>query len=95
MHTMPDGRKLSVTEIRSKIRGTPALTFVWYTGPKETLGSYFWFRSHWSASKQWYSYQAVTEIYDGNEAASRKFLLDLLSRLKRPDDESPAREESR
>lgn len=84
-HTMPDGREISVTEIRSKIRGTPALTFVWYTGSEETLGSYYWFRSRWSASEQWYSYQAVTEIYDGNENAARKFLLDLLSKLNRRD----------
>ena len=82
-HTMPDGQEISVTEIRSKIRGTPVLTFVWYTGPEETLGSYYLFRSHWSSSEQWYSYQAVTEIYDGNEEAARKFLLDLLSRLNR------------
>jgi hypothetical protein len=82
IHTMPDGRELSVTEIRSKIRGTPILTFVWYTGPEKTLGSYFKFRSCWSSSKQWYSYQAVTEIYENNEEAARKFLLDLLSRLK-------------
>ena len=82
-HIMPDGRELSVTEIRSKLRGTPILTFVWYTGPDETLGSYFLFRSHWSSSEQWYSYQAVTEIFDGNEDAARKFLLDLLSRLNR------------
>jgi hypothetical protein len=84
-HTMPDGRELSVTEIRSKLRGTPILTFVWYTGPEKTLGSYFKFRSSWSASEQWYSYQAVTEIYDGNEEAARKFLLDMLSRLKTKD----------
>lgn len=84
-HTMPDGREISVTEIRSKIRGTPVLTFVWYTGPEETLGSYYLFRSRWSPSRQWYSYQAVTEIYDNNEEAARKFLLDLLSRLKRKD----------
>ena len=80
-HTLPDGQELSVTEIRSKLRGTPILTFVWYTGPEETLGSYFWFRSRWSPSEQWYSYQAVTEIYDGNEDDARRFLLDLLSRL--------------
>ena len=84
-HALPDGRELSVTEIRSKIRGTPILTFVWYTGPEETLGSYFRFRSRWSPSKQWYSYQAVTEIYENNEEAARKFLLDLLSRLKQRD----------
>jgi len=82
-HAMPDGRELSVTEIRSKLRGTPILTFVWYTGPEETLGSYFRFRGRWSSSGQWYSYQTVTEIYDGNENAARKFLLDLLSRLNR------------
>ena len=81
-HAMPDGRELSVTEIRSKLRGTQILTFVWYTGPEKTLGSYFKFRSCWSASKQWYSYQVVTEIYENNEEAARKFLLDLLSRLK-------------
>ena len=84
-HTMPDGRELSVTEIRSKLRGTPILTFVWYTGPEKTLGSYFKFRSCWSSSKQWYSYQAVTEIYENNEEAARKFLLDMLSRLKHRD----------
>lgn len=81
-HTMPDGQKISVTEIRSKLRGTPILTFVWYTGPNETLGSFFWFRTRWSASSQWYSYQIVTEIYDGNEDAARKFLLDVLSKFK-------------
>ena len=82
MHTMPDGQKLSVTEIRSKLRETPILTFVWYTGPKETLGSFFWFRTHWFPSEQWYSYQVVTEIYDGNEEAARKFLLEVLSKFK-------------
>jgi len=80
-HVMPDGRELSVTEIRSTLRGIPILTFVWYTGPKETLGSYFRFRSNWSSSAQWYSYQAVTEIYDGNEDAARAFLLKTLSRF--------------
>ena len=94
MHTMPDGQKLSVTEIHSTIRGKPVLTFVWYTGPKETIGSYFWFRTYWSSNQQWYSYQAVTEIYDGNEEAARKFLLDLLSRLKRPY-EYPEQKQSR
>ena len=82
MHTMPDGQKISVTEIRSNLRGTPILTFVWYTGPKETLGSYFWFRTHWSSSEQWYSYQIVTEIYDGSEDAARNFLLEVLSKFK-------------
>lgn len=82
MHTMPDGQKISVTEIRSKLRGKPVLTFVWYTRPKETLGSYFWFRTRWSSSEQWYSYQIVTEIYDGNEDAARRFLLEVLSKFK-------------
>ena len=80
MHAMPDGRSLPVTEIRSKIRGTPVLTFVWYTGPEETVGSFYTFRRKWSPTEQWYSYQVVTEIYDGNEDAARKFLLDLLSK---------------
>jgi hypothetical protein len=82
MHTMPDGQRISVTEIRSRLRGKPILTFVWYTGPKESLGSYFWFRTRWSGSSQWYSYQIVTEIYDGNEDAARKFLLEVLSEFK-------------
>ena len=80
MHTMPDGRSLPVTEIRSKIHGTPILTFVWYTGPEETIGSFYTFRRKWSPSDQWYSYQIVTEVYDGKEDAARKFLLDLLSK---------------
>ena len=79
-HTLPDGRSLPVTEIRSRIHGAPILTFVWYTGPEETIGSFYTFRRKWSPSKQWYSYQVVTEIYDGNEDAARKFLLDLLSK---------------
>lgn len=79
MHTLPDGRSLPVTEIRSKIHGTPILTFVWYTGPEETIGSFYTFRRKWSPSKQWYSYQIVTEVYGGNEDAARKFLLNLLS----------------
>ena len=94
VHTMPDGQKLAVTEILSKIRETPILTFVWYTGPEKTTGSYFFFRRTWSPSKQWYSYQIVTEIYNGNKDAARKFLLDLLSRLKRPY-EYPAEKQSR
>jgi hypothetical protein len=81
MHTLPDGRPLPVTEIRSRIRGIPALTFVWYTGPEETVGSYYTFRRKWSKSKQWYSYQIVTEVYDGREDTARDFLLDLLSRF--------------
>jgi len=80
MHTLPDGRNLPVTEIRSKLRGTPILTFVWYTGPEETIGSFYTFRRKWSPSKQWYSYQVVTQVYDGNEDAARKFLLNLLSK---------------
>ncbi len=80
MHAMPDGRDLPVTEIRSRIHGMPVLTFVWYTGPKETIGSFYTFRRKWSPSKQWYSYQIVTQVYDGNEDAARKFLLNLLSR---------------
>jgi len=80
MHTMPDGRSLPVTEIRSRIRGTPVLTFVWYTGPHESIGSFFSFRRKWSPSDQWYSYQVVTEIYNGNEDAARDFLLGLLSK---------------
>ena len=84
-HALPDGREISVTEIHSKFRGTPILTFVWYTGPEKTLGSYFKFRSCWSSSEQWYSYQAVTEVYENNEEAARKFLLDMLSRLKHRD----------
>ena len=81
MHTLPDGRSLPVTEIRSRIRNTPALTFVWYTGPTETIGSFYAFRRKWSPSDQWFSYQAVTEIYDGNEDAARKFLLTVLSKF--------------
>ena len=80
MRTMPDGRDLPVTEIRSRIHGTPILTFVWYTGPEETIGSFYTFRRKWSPTKQWYSYQAVTEVYNGNEDAARKFLLNLLSK---------------
>jgi hypothetical protein len=80
MYTMPDGRGLPVTEIRSKLRGIPILTFVWYTGPEETIGSFYAFRRKWSPSKQWYSYQIVTEVYDGKEDAARKFLLNLLSK---------------
>ncbi len=80
MHTMPDGRSLPVTEIRSKIRGVPSLMFVWYTGPEETIGSFYTFRRKWSPSKQWYSYQAVTEVYEGNEDIAREFLLTLLSK---------------
>lgn len=79
MHTMPDGRSLPVTEIRSMLRGTPILTFVWYTGPEETVGSFYTFRRKWSPSEPWYSYQIVTQVYDGSEDAARGFLLKLLS----------------
>ena len=81
MNTLPDGRSLPVTEIRSRIRGTYALTFVWYTGPTETVGSFYTFRRKWSPSEEWYSYQAVTEIYNGNEDAARKILLNILSKF--------------
>lgn len=82
MHTLSDGRALPVTEIRStRADGIPTLTFVWYTGPNMTLGSFFRFRSKWSPSDQWYSYQIVTRIYDGNDDAARKFLLDVLSKF--------------
>lgn len=90
MHTMPDGRGLPVTEIRSRIRGTPILTFVWYTGPEETVGSFYTFRRKWSPTVQWYSYQVVTTVYDGNEDAARDFLLNLLSNY-RSDGEADAR----
>ena len=80
MHTMPDGRNLPVTEIRSKLHGTPILTFVWYTGPEETIGSFYTFRRKWSPSEQWYSYQVVAEVFDGKEDITRRFLLNLLSK---------------
>ena len=82
MHSLSDGRTLPVTEIYStRADGTPALTFAWYTGPDETLGSFFRFRSEWSSSDRWYSYQITTRIYDGNDEAARKFLLDVLSKF--------------
>ena len=81
MYTLPDGRSLPVTEIRSRIRGTPTLTIVWYTGPKETVGSFYAFRRKWSPSQQWFSFQAVTEVYNGNEEAARNFLLTVLSKF--------------
>ncbi len=80
MHTLPDGRSLPVTEVISKFRGMNVLTFVWYTGPRETTGSFYTFRRKWSSSEQWFSYQAATEIYHGNKDAARRFLLDLLSK---------------
>ena len=81
MHTLPGGRSLPVTEIRSRIRGIQVLTFVWYTGPTETTGSFYTFRRKWSPAEQWFSYQAVTEIYDGREDSARKFLLEFLSKF--------------
>ena len=78
---LPDGRSLPVTEIRSRIRNTPVLTLVWYTGPEETVGSFYAFRRKWSPSKQWFSFQAATEIYNGNEDAARNFLLTVLSKF--------------
>ena len=78
---LSDGRELPVTEIRStRADGVPTLTFVWYTGPKETLGSFFRFRSKWSPSDQWYSYQIATRD-DGSEEAARAFLLKVLSKF--------------
>ena len=79
--TLPDGRSLPVTEIRSRIRGAPTLTIVWYTGPKETVGSFYAFRRKWSPSQQWFSFQAATEVYNGNEEAARNFLLTVLSKF--------------
>ena len=81
MHTLSDGRDLPVTEIRSTIRGTPVLTFVWYTGPDETTGSFFAFRRKWSASEEWRSYQFVVPVQGGSEETARKLLLDLLSKI--------------
>lgn len=82
MHTLSGGRELPVTEIRStRANGIPTLTFVWYTGPEETTGGFYSFRRKWRASDRWYSYQIVTEIFDGNEAAARKFLLEVLSKF--------------
>ena len=81
MHTLPNGRSLPVTEIRSRIRNTPVLAFAWYTGPEESTGSFYTFRRKWSPSAQWFSYQAVTEIYEDNEEAARKFLLKVLSKF--------------
>jgi len=81
MRHLPDGRDLPVTEIRSTIRGIPALTFVWYTGPDETTGSFFAFRRKWSASEEWRSYQFVVPVQGGSEETARKLLLDLLSKF--------------
>ena len=81
MHKLPDGRSLPVTEIRSNLRGTPLLTFVWYTGPEETTGSFFAFRRKWSASKEWRSYQFAASMQGGSEENARKLLLDLLSKF--------------
>ena len=81
MHKLPDGRDLPVTEIRSNLRGIPVLTFVWYTGPEETTGSFFAFRRKWSSSKEWRSYQFAASMQGGSEEAARKMLLELLSKF--------------
>jgi len=81
MRQLPDGRSLPVTEIHSTVHGNPLLTFVWYTGPEETTGSFFAFRRKWSASEEWRSYQFVVPVQDGFEDAARKLLLDLLSKF--------------
>ena len=81
MRQLPDGRSLPVTEIHSTVHGNPLLTFVWYTGPEETTGSFFAFRRKWSASEEWRSYQFVVPVQDGFEEAARKLLLDLLSKF--------------
>lgn len=81
MHSLPDGRSLPVTEIRSVIRGTPLLTFVWYTGPTETTGSFFTFRRKWSASEEWRSFQFAVAVQAGFEESARKRLLELLSKF--------------
>ena len=81
MRQLPDGRSLPVTEIHSTVHGNPLLTFVWYTGPGETTGSFFAFRRKWSASEEWRSYQFVVPVQDGFEEAARKLLLDLLSKF--------------
>ena len=82
MHTLSDGRELPVTEIRSNIGGTPVLTLVWYSGPRETTGSFFTFRRKWSSSDQWYSYQIAAETGIGGESAIRTRLLGVLSKLR-------------
>ena len=81
MQHLPDGRDLPVTEIRSVVHGIHALTFVWYTGPTETTGSFFAFRRKWSASEEWRSYQFVAPVQGGSEETARKLLLDLLSKF--------------
>ena len=82
MHTLSDGRELPVTEIQSNIGGMPALTLVWYSGPRETTGSFFSFRRKWSPSDQWYSYQIAAETGIGGETAVRTRILDVLSKLR-------------
>ena len=81
MHELPDGRSLPVTEIHATVRGYPVLTFVWYTGPTETTGSFFAFRRKWSASEEWRSYQFAASVQDGAEESARKMLLELLSKF--------------
>jgi len=81
MQRLPDGRSLPVTEIHATVRGFPILTFVWYTGPDETTGSFFAFRRKWSASEEWRSYQFAAPVAAGSEETARKLLLDLLSKF--------------
>jgi len=80
MLSLPDGRELPVTEIHSRVRGLPVLTFVWYTGPRETTGSFFTFRRKWSPSEDWRSYQFAVSSAGGDDAA-RKVLLEVLSKF--------------
>ena len=81
MQHLPDGRSLPVTEIHATVHGHPVLTFVWYTGPMETTGSFFAFRRKWSASEEWRSFQFVIPVQGGSEETARKLLLDLLSKF--------------
>ena len=81
MQHLPDGRSLPVTEIHATVHGHPVLTFVWYTGPTETTGSFFAFRRKWSASEEWRSFQFVIPVQGGSEETARKLLLDLLSKF--------------
>ena len=81
MQQLPDGRSLPVTEIRAIVRGFPVLTFVWYTGPRETTGSFFAFRRKWSASEEWRSFQFAVPVQDGSVESARKMLLDFLSKF--------------
>ena len=80
-YSLTDGRSLPVTEIRSIVRGSPILTFVWYTGPDETTGSFFAFRRKWSPSEEWRSFQFAAPIEEGGVESARKLLLDMLSKF--------------